>query len=296
MQFKQLEEFIAVVQAGSVRGAARKLGLTQPALTKAIRRLEEEVGAPLLVRSGQGVSLTEAGSVLLPHAEAAQAELRRAAEDLEQLRGRPERMIAASCTPVVGVTIVPDALKLFRQTYPSVLLHLLDGLSPPGLSLLKVGAVDFYVGSAPGVQDDKSLGSMQLAPNPLVIACRPGHPLQHASQLADFVGAEWAFAGPEGFRGELLAAALAQSKLPAPQSVTHCASFTTLLSVVSVSDALTLMPTRMFQRGPFTKTLVPIPVPEVSLEMSPVRVVWKSANQLTPAAKAFINALRQASR
>jgi LysR family transcriptional regulator of abg operon len=175
-------------------------------------------------------------------------------------------------------------------------LHLLDGLSPPGLSLLKIGAVDFYVGSAPGVQNDKSLGSMQLAPNPLVIAGRPGHPLQHASQLADFVGAEWAFAGPEGFRGELIEAALAERTLPAPRSVTLCASFTTLLAVVSGSDALTLMPTRMFQRGPFTKVLVSIPIPELDLEMSAVRVVWKSANQLTPAAKEFINSLRQASR
>jgi LysR family transcriptional regulator, regulator of abg operon len=296
MQFKQLEEFIAVVQAGSIRGAARKLGLTQPALTKAIQRLEEEVGAPLLVRTGQGVSLTEFGNVFLPHAEAAQAELRRAAEGLQRLRGTPERMISASVTPVVGITIVPDALRLFRQSHPSVLLHLLDGISPPGLSLLKVGAVDFYVGSAPGVQNEKGLGSIQLAANPLVIACRPGHPLQHASQLADFVGSEWAFAGQEGFRGELLEAALEQKNLPAPLCVTHCASFSTLLSVISASEVLTLMPRRMFQRGPFAKVLVAVTIPGINLEMSPIRVVWKAANQLTPAAKAFINALRQASR
>jgi DNA-binding transcriptional LysR family regulator len=296
MQLKQLEEFIAVVQAGSVRSAARKLGVTQPSLTKAIQRLEEDVGSPLLVRTGQGVSLTEFGSVLLPHAEAIQAEMQRATEDLNHLRGRPERVIAVSVTPVAGTTIVPDALRIFRKSFPDVTVNVLDGLSPPGLSLLKIGAVDFYVGTAPGVQNEKSVSSIQLMPNPVSIACRAGHPLQHATRLAELVGAEWAFAGPTGFRGEHLDKAFQDQGLPLPTCVTHCASFTSLLSVACAGDVLTLVARRIFERGPFTKVLVPLAISDFTFELSPVRVVWKASSQHTPAAKAFVSALQQASR
>ncbi|MCC6249866.1 MAG: LysR family transcriptional regulator [Rubrivivax sp.] len=296
MRLKQLEEFVAVVQAGSVRGAARKLGTTQPALTKALQRLEEEIGSPLLLRSGRGVSLTAFGRALLPHAEAVQAELQRAADDLEQLRGGPERSLSVSVTPVAGITIIPEALRLFRREFPDVLVSVLDGLSPPGISLLKIGAVDFYVGSAKGAQDERSFGSMQLAPNEIVVACRPGHPLQKATRLGDLVQAQWAFTGKDGFRGELLDDAFEHAGLPKPTSVTHCASFTTLLSVVEASDLLALIPSRILGRGPFGNVLVPLTLPEMRLEISPIRVVWKAANALTPGAKAFINALRQASR
>ncbi|MDM0084714.1 LysR family transcriptional regulator [Variovorax sp. J31P179] len=296
MQLKQLEEFIAVVQAGSLRSAARKLGVTQPSLTKAIQRLEEDVGSPLFVRTGQGVSLTEFGSVLLPHAEAIQAELQRANEELGHLRGGAESFISASTTPVAGTTIVPEALRIYRRSYPNVTVSVLDGLSPPGLSLLRIGAVDFYVGSAPGVQNDKSLSSIQLMPNPLKIACRPGHPLQQARRLADLVGAEWAFAGPTGFRGELLDTAFKARGLPLPRSVTHCASFTSLLSVASASDILTLVAERMFSKGPFSNVLVPVNIEDFEMELSPVRVVWKASNRQTPEAKAFVTSLQQASR
>jgi DNA-binding transcriptional LysR family regulator len=296
MQLKQLEEFIAVVQAGSVRSAARKLGVTQPSLTKAIQRLEEDVGSPLFVRTGQGVSLTEFGNVLLPHAEAIQAELQRANEELGHLRGDSESIISASTTPVAGTTIVPDAIRIFRQSFPNVTVSVLDGLSPPGMSLLRIGAVDFYVGSAPGVQNDRSLSSIQLMPNPLIIACRPGHPLRHAKSLAELVGAEWAFAGPTGFRGELLDEAFRKQGLPLPRSVTHCASFTSLISVAAASDIFTLVAQRMFSKGPFTQVLVPVTIEGFRIEISPIRVVWKASNRQTPAAKAFVESLQQACR
>lgn len=296
MRLKQLEEFVAVVQAGSVRGAARKLGTTQPALTKALQRLEEEIGAPLLLRSGRGVSLTSFGRALLPHAEAVQAELQRAAADLEQLRGGVQTALSVSVTPVAGITIIPEALRIFRREFPDVLVSLLDGLSPPGISLLKIGAADFYVGSAKGAQDERSFGSMQLAANEIVVACRPGHPLQRATRLSELVQSEWAFTGKDGFRGELLDDAFARAGLPKPKSVTHCASFTSLLSVVAASDLFTLIPRRILTRGPFGNVLMPLTLPEMSLEISPIRVVWMAGTALTPAAKGLIDALRQASR
>lgn len=296
MRLKQLEEFIAVVQTGSLRGAARALGITQPALTKAIRRLEEEVGAPLLVRTGRGVSLTEYGSALLPRAEAVQSELQRAAEDLDLLRGGAQRALSISVTPAVGTTIIPEALRQFRKSYPDVGVNLLDGLSPPGVSLLKIGAVDLYVGSAPGAQNDTGLNSIQLAPNEIAVACRPGHPLHKATRLSELVGADWVFTGPHGFRGDILNVAFEKQGLPPPLSKTNCASFTTLLSLAATSDLLVLVSRRVFHHGPFRDILVPLSLTDLNFEIAAIRAVWKASHQLTPVEKAFVASLRQAAR
>lgn len=76
MRLQRIEQFIAVVDAGSIRGAARRLGVSQPALTRALQQLEEELGVQLMQRSVRGASLTAAGSAFLARARVAEAELR----------------------------------------------------------------------------------------------------------------------------------------------------------------------------------------------------------------------------
>ena len=65
MRLQRIEQFIAVVDAGSIRGAARHLGMSQPALSRALQQLEEELGVQLMNRSGRGVSLTAAAKSFL---------------------------------------------------------------------------------------------------------------------------------------------------------------------------------------------------------------------------------------
>ena len=68
MRLQSIEQFIAVVDAGSIRGAARLIGMSQPALTRALQQLEEELGVQLILRSGRGVVVTPAGSAFLARA------------------------------------------------------------------------------------------------------------------------------------------------------------------------------------------------------------------------------------
>ena len=72
---RRLLVFREVARAGSLAGAARELGWTQPAVSQHVRRLEETTGAPLVVRAGRGVALTDAGRVLLRHADAVAEQL-----------------------------------------------------------------------------------------------------------------------------------------------------------------------------------------------------------------------------
>ncbi|HEY0824475.1 MAG TPA: LysR family transcriptional regulator, partial [Ramlibacter sp.] len=81
MQLTQLRNFITMVDAGSIRAGARELGISQPAATKGLRALEQELDTVLVQRSSRGVVLTEAGKAFLTRARAVQREIRQAREE-----------------------------------------------------------------------------------------------------------------------------------------------------------------------------------------------------------------------
>ena len=88
MRLHALQALVAAIDTGSLRAAARQLQLSQPALTKMVRELERELGAPLLERTTVGVSPTAQGKVLHAHAKAATAELDEAVQQITQMGGR----------------------------------------------------------------------------------------------------------------------------------------------------------------------------------------------------------------
>ena len=116
MKLTALEALVAAVEEGSLRGAARRLGISQPALTKTIRELERELAAVLLQRSTTGVSPTPQGLVLCERARVVSRELRDAVEQIDQLGGR----IAA---PMLGGMITAPLLSMFVVPAAYLLMH-----------------------------------------------------------------------------------------------------------------------------------------------------------------------------
>ncbi len=88
MRLQALRALVAAVEDGSLRSAARRLGISQPGLTKAIRELERELGASLLTRTNTGVTATAQGKLLFEHARAADRALSTAVDQIRQLAAR----------------------------------------------------------------------------------------------------------------------------------------------------------------------------------------------------------------
>jgi DNA-binding transcriptional LysR family regulator len=116
--------FLAVMREGSLSGAARMLGMTQPSLGRHIRELEEALGVSLFARSPQGLTPTDLAHALLPHAQAmasASAALRRAASTRQDTMSGVVRITASE---VMGVEVLPSMLTAFRQQQPGVVIEL----------------------------------------------------------------------------------------------------------------------------------------------------------------------------
>ena len=128
MDFRELRTFCAVAKLGSISAAARALDLGQPAATKHLKKLEEEVGTDLLLRGKRPIQLTTAGTVLLemagPLVEGMGA-LESFRFDLDQ-----PRPVTVVTTPVLIAQVLPGPVRSFRQKYPDTLLRLWSGARP----------------------------------------------------------------------------------------------------------------------------------------------------------------------
>jgi DNA-binding transcriptional LysR family regulator len=116
MTLEDLRIFVAAAEAGSMGELARSLGRTQPAVAHHVRRLEQELGAPLLDRTPRGVTLTEAGAALYERATAALAALRSAESEIDTIRGASDGALAiAASSGTVRHTLKPAILALRRR-------------------------------------------------------------------------------------------------------------------------------------------------------------------------------------
>jgi LysR family nitrogen assimilation transcriptional regulator len=129
MDIRELRSFIHVARAGSFSRAASELYIAQPALSRQIAKLEEEVGVPLLIRHGRGVRLTAAGARLLERAEMITHLVNETGEQVRASADDQGGHLAVGLPPTIGALIGAELIRDFRARWPRVTLHLREGLS-----------------------------------------------------------------------------------------------------------------------------------------------------------------------
>jgi len=183
MKLNQLRALAAVAETGSIQEASRILHLTQPALSKAIKELESSVGATLFVRSSKGVQLTPFGQRLVSHARLISENVRRAREDLEDMKGTVQSEITVGVTPVTALMRPMAAcLSTFRREFPNARLRVLEMRPAQLLEHLREGTMDFAVTSQL-LPLDRGLDCTQVCRLPTMIGARRGHALRAARSV-----------------------------------------------------------------------------------------------------------------
>ena len=123
----QLQAFRAVARRGSVRSAARELGVTQPGLSRTLRELEQTLGTQLFLRSSEGVTLTEAGLAFSRRTEWIMEELRRAAEEVEQINYFTHGRLTVGLSSLISLTVFPQIAQTYKSALPQVTLTVREG-------------------------------------------------------------------------------------------------------------------------------------------------------------------------
>lgn len=140
-----LTTFVQVARFGSLSKAAAYLNLSQPAISRQIRRLEEDLGAMLVVRHGRGVALTEAGAVLNEHSREFLSQVASVRSKLVALKTTPSGRVDIGFPVSIGPYLAPALLEPFRKRYPDVSLNIHEGPSNNLLEWLVSGRIDFGV-------------------------------------------------------------------------------------------------------------------------------------------------------
>lgn len=145
----QLTSFIAVVDEGGFTTASRRLGLSQPAVSRAVAALEKELGSALLIRGREGLVLTDAGSAAVAHAREAVRHLRSMRSEVAALTGGITGTLALASLPSVTGTFITPHLRTFAERHPGVAIRLLEGSEPEVRDWLDQGAAEAGVVSLP---------------------------------------------------------------------------------------------------------------------------------------------------
>ncbi|OAP36990.1 LysR family transcriptional regulator [Sinorhizobium glycinis] len=182
IKFRHLQTFVEVARQKSVVKAADLLNVTQPAVTKTIRELEEVLGVSVFERDGRGIKITRYGEVFLRHAGAALTALRQGLDSVSQERSGEGPPIRVGALPTVSTRIMPRAIALFLEEKTGARLKIVTGENAVLLEQLRVGDLDLVVGRLAAPDRMTGFSFEHLYSEQVVFAVRAGHPLLSGKQ------------------------------------------------------------------------------------------------------------------
>ncbi|NUT79088.1 LysR family transcriptional regulator [Pseudomonas sp. C1C7] len=295
MKINQLQVFVTVAEEKSLRAAARCLNLTQPAVTRSVQELESDLGVTLMTRNVQGIELTEFGIALQTRAHQILEDVRRAREELGQIKNDMRGKVTVSTTSTIAMSLLPKALEQFQKTAPDAELTFLEVKFPQAVQHLRDGSLDFVVSHVlPDMLGD-DLISMPLFSTDFVVMARAGHPLAKARRLAELADAQWLSTVPSGgFQHSVMEAMFEHAGLPLPRRIIQCSSFAIALGLVTGTDSLVLFSRLLADSiASFGLQQIPLEYTQPPLEMS---IIMRRGILLTPVAQRFVECLRAVAR
>ena len=296
MKLQQLQVLVAVVDSGGIRAAARALNVSQAAVTKAMKTLEETAGTPLLLRKARGVTPTEAGQRVLARARVIARQVTLAQEELRQAAGEDVGSVRLGVTPYLTLTALGQSFSWFRARYQNVGVVLIEGLMTRVLPRLRDGTLDIAVVAADvgEIQDDE-FNCVRMQQSPQCIVVRAGHPVLADPTAKALASLEWILTQPMDASAQpRVAAMFALAGVAPPTRIVQCETLAAM-TLLRNSDAVSIFPEPLLGH-PETRGLVPIPACPLRPSDIELLLLTQPDVPLTPAAHYFVHCLTQVSQ
>ncbi|HHJ15147.1 MAG TPA: LysR family transcriptional regulator [Gammaproteobacteria bacterium] len=286
MDIAALKAFIAVADSGSFSAAAERLFLTQPAVSKRIAALENELGARLFDRIGRTVTTTEAGNTLLPRAQSILVELEDSVRVISNLSGAVHGTLRFGTSHHIGLHRLPPALKQFSRKYPQVRLDIRFMDSEAACTAVEQGELELGIVTLPP-DPAPGLSTELVWQDPLNIMVARNHPLarKRKVRLNDLAQHPAILPASNTYTRQI--AAQAFRRLGLELDIALSTNYLeTIRMLTSVGIGWSLLPATMLDRQ-----LKKLPVPELVLRRS-LGVVYHRERTLSNAARALIEQLQ----
>ena len=292
MDLRQLQYFLATVENRSFGKAAEKLHVTQPALSKAVRRLELSLGVKLLDRLPRGVSPTIFGEALAAHADLIKGEIQRARDAIFALKDGNTGRVVVGAGSSMRLELVPEACVRLQSRHPDVEIKLIGELYDDLIPDLARGEIDLALSMVPENDDNLDLIHEPLYLDQTHPAVRVGHPLLRKKKITaeDCLEYDWILPGQDNLGRRHLDSFYLAKKLPVPKPTSYSNSTLFAVSVIRKSDFIGWHPTQVI--GDSKKTgLKALPVPDITLTRT-VGISYRRTSVLSPAALLLIGELK----
>jgi DNA-binding transcriptional LysR family regulator len=197
---KQLRVLRAVAEHGSFSAAADALSYTQPAISQQIAALEKRAGTTLVDRGSRGVRLTDAGQVLVEHAEVVIARLSAAEAELDAMAGIRGGRVRLASFPTAGASLLPPAVAIFSDRYPDVELTFIEHEPEEAAQMLRAAELEIAIVFEYGQVNQTEFARLyegielhHLVDDPMYLALPRDHPLacKQRVRLDDFADETW---------------------------------------------------------------------------------------------------------
>lgn len=294
VRLRDLDTLLTVVQAGGMRKAAQQLHLSQPAVSKAVRSLEEALGVKLVERSRRGAEPTTFGLALAQRTKAAFDELRQAVSDIEQLADPQGGELRFGAMETMNAGVVATALERMSRRYvrtkfniqPGNFRHLLD-------HFLSERSIEFAIVRPPSLTLPAGLVGESLFVDKflVVVSAEHRHARRRRMTLAELLDESWITSETEAEDGSPLARAFHAAGVPMPTPRLRTDSINLRLRLLATGRWVTLMPRSVLHFMPPSRLLRALPIELPTWEV-PTMIVTNRGRNLSTLAGTFLETLR----
>ena len=248
MELRQLRHFVAVVETGNLTRAASRIPISQPALTRSIRNLEQRMRVELLERNPRGVTPTAAGVQFYKHAKVVLSECSRITSDMSEFRRGTGGTVRIGIAALFARYVIDEVALEVAETHPKLAMVIRMGLFEDLVSELEDGRLDLVFSNLPPVSVPSALTVEVLGQVQSAIVANSRHPLAQASTVerADLVDAKWVVID-QPHANDFLDAFFSGDNLPRPPNVVRTNSLRLIEALIESGQFLSVLPIHLLE-------------------------------------------------
>jgi len=288
MDLRHLRNMLAVMEEGSLGKAAQRLNISQPALTKSIQRLEEQLGVRLFDRETRGMKPTFYADSLRGYAKAACIGMAEAESQIASLRNGTEGIITVAGPPLIVTELLPQVLVRLSQERPKLQVRVVGQNRDLFTNLLE-GRFNLVVAMLYDEVPKAGLSKQWLFDDRLVLVMRPDHPLAKRRKVkpGDLLDQKWVFGDSDTWSQRRLRLYFEQAGLTLPRARFESRDPSVLKSIIMISDHIGMIAKLGVAKEVSNGLLKAIEI-DSRLMLRPIGIVRRENEPMSPAVKSFV--------